>query len=85
MPKPKLLMLDEPSLGLFSGLLREVFGLLVRINAQTGTAMLIVEQKVREVLDISRRAYAIKLGKVAWSGNSSDLASDAGTMKDIFL
>jgi len=84
-PKPKLLMLDEPSLGLFAGLLKEVFSLLVRINKETGTAMLIVEQKVREVLDISRRAYALKLGKVAWSGNSSDLVGDAATMKDIFL
>jgi branched-chain amino acid transport system ATP-binding protein len=84
-PKPKLLMLDEPSLGLFSGLLKDVFDLLVRINAETGTAMLIVEQKVQDVLAISRRVYALKLGRVVWSGGSADLIGDPTRLKDIFL
>lgn len=84
-PKPKLLMLDEPSLGLFAGLLKEVFDLLVRINKETGTAMLIVEQKVKEVLAISQRAYAFKLGRVAWHGDSVDLRDDPARLKDIFL
>lgn len=85
MPKPKLLMLDEPSLGLFAGMLKDVFEMITRVNRETGTAFLVVEQKVREVLAISSRVYALKLGRVAYEGPSAELASDASGLKSVFL
>ena len=60
-PPTKLLLLDEPSLGLAPNLLGNVFKKLVEINSQFGLAMLIVEQKVMEVLEICHRVYSIKL------------------------
>ena len=66
--KPKLLLLDEPSLGLSPGLITDAFEKISRINREMGTTVLIVEQKVREVLKISHRVYGIKLGKVAFEG-----------------
>ncbi|MFA6424737.1 MAG: ABC transporter ATP-binding protein [Phycisphaerae bacterium] len=67
-PKPKLLMLDEPSLGLSPNLVSAAFEKILEINKNTGMAVLIVEQKVREVLKISHRVYGLKLGKVEFAG-----------------
>ena len=60
-PKPKLLMLDEPSLGLAPNLVAAVFKRIAQINRETGVAILIVEQKVREILEICGRVYSMKL------------------------
>jgi branched-chain amino acid transport system ATP-binding protein len=84
-PKPKLLMLDEPSLGLFAGMLKDVFGMITRVNHETGTAFLVVEQKVREVLAISNRVYSLKLGRVAFAGSSSELRDNKERLKELFL
>ena len=84
-PKPKLLMLDEPSLGLSPGLVSAVFENISQINHNTGVAVLIVEQKVREVLDICHRVYSVKLGKVAFTGQPADLEKDKQRLKDLFL
>ena len=84
-PKPKLLMLDEPSLGLSPGLVSAVFENISQINHNTGVAVLIVEQKVREVLDICHRVYSVKLGKVAFTGQPADLKKDKHRLKDLFL
>jgi len=84
-PRPKLLMLDEPSLGLSPNLVRDVFEKIVEINRDTGVSVLIVEQKVREVLEVCRRVYSMKLGKVAFEGSPDDLKHDKRKIKDLFL
>lgn len=84
-PKPKLLMLDEPSLGLSPNLVDAVFKKVTEINHETGVTVLIVEQKVREVLDICRRVYSIKLGKVAFSGPPDNLKDNRARLKELFL
>ena len=84
LPRPKLLMLDEPSLGLSPNLVGSVFRRIAEINRETGVTVLIVEQKVREVLKICHRVYSVKLGKVAFSGKPEELA-DREKLKGLFL
>jgi branched-chain amino acid transport system ATP-binding protein len=83
--KPKLLMLDEPSLGLSPQLVAEVFQKIVEINRTTGTSVLIVEQKVREVLKICNRVYSLKLGRVAYEGPPDPLRNERTKLKELFL
>lgn len=84
-PRPRLLMLDEPSLGLAANLVSSVFERVVDLGRQSGVAILIVEQKVREVLAISHRVCSLKLGRVAFSGHSADLRDDKGKFRELFL
>ena len=83
--KPKLLMLDEPSLGLSPNLVRTVFEKIVEINCENKLSILIVEQKVREVLEICNRVYSMKLGKVAFEGRPEELRDDKTKLKNLFL
>jgi len=83
--KPKLLMLDEPSLGLSPNLVSAAFEKISKINKNTGIAMLIVEQKVREVLKLCQRVYGITLGKETFAGAAGDLIENVGKLKKIFL
>lgn len=82
---PRLLLLDEPLLGLAPNLINEVFEKLVEINQNFKLTILIVEQKVKEVLSISHQTYAIKLGKVIFSGNSKELANNKKKIRELFL
>lgn len=84
-PKPKLLLLDEPSLGLAPNLLNDVFQKIVEVNQEMNLSILIVEQKVREVLAISHKVYSIKLGKNAFEGIPADLLGDKEKLKNLFL
>ena len=84
-PEPKLLLLDEPSLGLAPNLLNDVFQKIVEINKTMNLSVLIVEQKVREVLAISHKAYSIKLGKNAFEGKPEELLNDKEKLKNLFL
>ena len=84
-PNPKLLMLDEPSLSLSPNLVATVFRKISEINDDTGVTILIVEQKVLEVLDICKRIYSIKLGKVAFKGSPNELKQDKAKLKQLFL
>lgn len=84
-PQPKLLLLDEPSLGLAPNLLDDVFDSLQQINNEMNLAMLIVEQKVNRILKISDRVYSIKLGKLAYSGKASELDGNQEKLKELFL
>lgn len=77
MAEPRLLILDEPSLGLSPLLVEELFGLIGRLNAE-GLAVLLVEQNVGQSLEIARRAYVLENGAIRFAGPSADLlASDA--------
>ena len=83
-PKPKLFMLDEPSLGLAPNLVSTVFDKLSQINRETGVTILIVEQKIREVLHIANRAHGMKLGRAALEGCPDEiLAGD--NLRHLFL
>jgi len=85
MPKPKLLLLDEPSLGLSPALVKDVFAKIKEIGRTTGIGIVIVEQKVREVLDICRKVYSIKLGKVVFSGPPEAIRENKAKLKELFL
>ncbi len=75
MSLPRLLMLDEPSLGLAPLLVREVFETIRRINAE-GVTVLLVEQNVRQALEIAARGYVLETGRVVRSGAAADLRQD---------
>ncbi len=73
--KPRLLMLDEPSLGLAPYLVRAIFEALQVINRQ-GMTILLVEQNVRQALRLAQRAYVLENGQVALAGSSQEVARD---------
>lgn len=75
MSRPRLLILDEPSLGLGPIIVDNLFKILAEINAQ-GVTILLVEQNAVMALDLANRAYVLETGRVALSGTSSELASD---------
>jgi branched-chain amino acid transport system ATP-binding protein len=80
MGEPKLLILDEPSLGLSPLLVEEMFTLISRLNAG-GLAILLVEQNVVQSLAIAHRAYVLEGGRIALSGKASELAEHPGLRK----
>ncbi len=80
MAEPRLLILDEPSLGLSPILVEEVFGLIRRLHEQ-GLAILLVEQNVFQSLEIADRAYVLENGAIVMSGAPADLIQDAGLKK----
>lgn len=84
-PRPKLLMLDEPSLGLSPNVLDDVFTKIVEVNRTHGVTVLVVEQKVHKVLAIADRVYSLKLGKVFYEGDAQALQMDADLIKRLFL
>jgi branched-chain amino acid transport system ATP-binding protein len=75
MAEPKLLILDEPSLGLSPLLVEELFALIRRINAD-GTALLLVEQNVVQSLDVAQRAYILDNGLFVLQGSAADIRND---------
>jgi branched-chain amino acid transport system ATP-binding protein len=72
MALPKLLMFDEPSLGLAPILVREIFAVIKRIREE-GVTVLIVEQNVKQTLDVADRAYVLETGKVVMQGSGREL------------
>jgi branched-chain amino acid transport system ATP-binding protein len=81
---PKLLLLDEPSLGLAPPLVSEALGRIQQINRGSSVAVLIVEQKVREVLKIARRVYVLRTGRVSFTGPAEALHEGA-KLKEVHL
>ncbi|MFL6975789.1 MAG: ABC transporter ATP-binding protein [Xanthobacteraceae bacterium] len=75
MAEPRLLILDEPSLGLSPLLVEELFALIRRINAD-GVALLLVEQNVVQSLEVARRAYILENGAFVLHGNAADIRHD---------
>jgi len=75
MAEPKLIILDEPSLGLSPLLVEEMFALIARINAD-GVSVLLVEQNVVQSLDVAHRAYIMAEGKFVMSGTAADIRAD---------
>jgi branched-chain amino acid transport system ATP-binding protein len=75
MAEPRLLILDEPSLGLSPRLVEAMFGLIQRIRGD-GVAILLVEQNVMQSLEIADRGYILEQGRIAMSGPGPDLLQD---------
>ena len=84
MAKPKLLLMDEPSLGLAPLVVQEIARNIVAINREDRVSVILVEQNSRMALKISHRAYALETGRVALSGRSADLVNDE-TIKKLYL
>lgn len=83
--RPKLLMLDEPSLGLSPNIMGDVFEKIVEVNRTQRVTVLIVEQKVRKVFAIADHVYSLKLGRVSFSGAPEELDGNHARLKELFL
>lgn len=80
MSRPKLLLLDEPSMGLAPLLIKEIFNIIKEINA-SGTTVLLVEQNANMALSIADKAYVLETGRIALSGTARELASSEAVRK----
>lgn len=80
MSKPKLLLLDEPSLGLAPVIIKDIFKELKRINEEGGVTILLVEQNARQALLLSHRAYVLQTGRLMKEAPSRELLSDPQIM-----
>ena len=76
MQRPRLLLLDEPSLGLAPLVAAEIFRIVRELNEREGAAVLLVEQNARTSLAVAARAYVLEVGEIAFSGTSSELAQN---------
>ena len=75
MSKPKLLLLDEPSLGLAPLIVEQIFEIIQKIN-ENGTTVLLVEQNANLALTVTNRGYVMETGHITMEGNSKDLIAD---------
>jgi len=80
MSRPKLLLLDEPSMGLAPILVTEIFKIIKEINSQ-GTTILLIEQNAHMALSIADRAYVIETGRIVLSGEAKDIAANPEVKK----
>jgi len=80
MSRPKLLLLDEPSMGLAPIVVKEIFSIIKEIN-KTGTTVLLVEQNANMALNVADRAYIIRTGEIEIDGNAKDLLKDENVKK----
>ncbi len=84
MARPKLMLLDEPSLGLAPLLVQGIFQVIRRINQESGVSMLIVEQNANVALQVSEHAYVMELGRIVLDGPSAELQENAD-IKEFYL
>lgn len=80
MAKPRMILMDEPSMGLSPLLVREIFSIIREVN-QKGITVLLVEQNAKMALSISSRAYVMETGRISISGNAAELLKDARVKK----
>ena len=73
MSKPKLLMLDEPSMGIMPKLITEIFEMIQRLNKEEGITILLVEQNVQEALELADYAYVLQTGRIVMAGKPAEL------------
>jgi len=83
MSRPKLMLLDEPSMGLAPILIQQIFEIITEINQQ-GTTILLVEQNAQQALSRAHRAYVLETGRIVNSGTGQALLNDP-TVKDAYL
>ena len=80
MSKPKIILMDEPSMGLSPIFVNEIFDIIKAVSA-SGTTVLLVEQNAKKALSIADRAYVLETGKITMSGKASDLLNDEAVQK----
>lgn len=80
MSKPKLVLLDEPSMGLAPILVQEIFDIIKEIN-QAGTTVLVVEQNAHMALSVAHRAYVLETGRIVLSGTAAEVAASEDVKK----
>ncbi|NBH06805.1 ABC transporter ATP-binding protein [Amycolatopsis sp. SID8362] len=83
MAKPKLLLLDEPSMGLAPQFIQQIFRIITEINKQ-GTTVLLVEQNAQQALSRAHRAYVLETGRITKSGTGKELLAD-NSIKEAYL
>jgi branched-chain amino acid transport system ATP-binding protein len=83
MSRPKLLLLDEPSMGLAPMLIQQIFDIIVEINGQ-GTTVLLVEQNAQQALSRAHRAYVLETGRIVKEGTGAELLHDPA-VQDAYL
>ena len=83
MSRPKLMLLDEPSMGLAPMLIQQIFSIISEINQQ-GTTILLVEQNAQQALSRAHRAYVLETGRIVKSGTGGELLHDPA-VKDAYL
>ncbi|MCW6003700.1 ABC transporter ATP-binding protein [Micromonospora sp. CPCC 205371] len=83
MARPKLLLLDEPSMGLAPMVIQQIFEIITEINQQ-GTTILLVEQNAQQALSRAHRAYVLETGKIVQEGTGQDLLTDS-RVRDAYL
>jgi branched-chain amino acid transport system ATP-binding protein len=83
MSRPKLMLLDEPSMGLAPMLIQQIFDIVVEINQQ-GTTVLLVEQNAQQALSRAHRGYVLETGRIVKSGTGAELLHDPA-VKDAYL
>ena len=76
MARPKMILMDEPSMGLSPLLVKEVFAIIKQINRDLGVTILLVEQNARAALEIADRAYVMELGEFVMSGTAAEIGGD---------
>lgn len=81
MGRPRMLLLDEPSLGLAPLIIRNIFDIIRQINMEQGTTILLVEQNANLALRVAHRAYILTTGVITLSGLADDLLADEGVRK----
>jgi branched-chain amino acid transport system ATP-binding protein len=81
MSRPRLLLLDEPSLGLAPLVVQDLYRRFAELRRQLGTTMLVVEQNANVALDIADRAYVLEAGQIALAGAADDLRADDGVRR----
>ena len=84
MTDPKVLLLDEPSLGLAPKIVKEVFAKIKEINERRKMAIVVVEHNLKSLLEITSRAYVLDKGKVYMEGKPKDII-DKGVLEKVFL
>lgn len=80
MSKPKILLLDEPSMGLSPLFVKEIFSIIEEVS-KAGTTVLLVEQNAKKALSIADRAYVLETGRIVQSGSAADLLNDDAIKK----
>ncbi len=83
MSRPRLMLLDEPSMGLAPMLIQQIFAIIKEINEQ-GTTILLVEQNAQQALSLAHRAYVLETGRIVKTGSGADLLHDPA-VKDAYL
>jgi branched-chain amino acid transport system ATP-binding protein len=84
MAKPRLLMLDEPSLGLAPLLVQEIFGYIQDLNKEVGITVLVIEQNARRALEVADHGYILEQGRIVLEGSAKDL-SENPDVKEFYL